>query len=121
MILSDGEQLNSTVNYTEDKVMDVFNVEVVKGRWTHMSEADKRQQFIWFLIGNIMWVSIDFLFDVLFIFESYQFHQQNLPSSSPFRVFYPSMLTFLVLSSVLTIVRKLFGVQVQCAHDICTT
>ncbi len=101
--LLDDQVLNDIAGFTEDQFLIVRGLDYKnRSRWAFMTMKEKRSEFLSFFIWYIMWSAIDFFFDVLFCFEAYQFQQQSLPSSSPFHTFYPSMLTFLVLSSAFT-------------------
>ena len=67
-----------------------------------MTDVKKIQLFLLFLVLNIIWAQVDFCFDSIFALEAFQFQSQDIPSSSPFKIFFYCAVLFLALSCIIT-------------------
>jgi len=91
-----------------------------------MSDVEKIKKFLFFLVLCIIWAQVDFCFDSIFALEAFQFQVQDLPSSSPFKIFFYCAVLFLASSCIITIIATApifeLGVLVSIAqHEYDTT
>jgi hypothetical protein len=83
--------------------------------WFHMSDAQKRKDFLNFMLVFVVWAALDIIFDVLFAIETGRLQfMQSLPSFSPFAYFFPFTLFFLIASISITTFANARNIQRVC-------